>query len=219
MGLNSLGVIPAAGKANRFNGLYKELLPCKEGVSFLSKTYALLREHCDAVVLVTNEEKIAAHARDLGSNVLYLIQWRGRNFIGTDIMGAIYQALTIPAKRYYFAMPDTVVPQTTFYLADPNSDFQLGVFETHITERFGVLEDGFVMDKRPNLPLPAKAWGVLVWSYKVRDLWLEARPENYTEAINMAIKKFGYTTFDLEHYYDIAFFDDYMKYLLKESNE
>ena len=217
--MTRLGIIPAAGKAYRFNGVYKELLPCEEGTTFLRRTYSLLRQYCDAVVLVTNEEKICAHARELGSMVIYMLQPRGKNTIGEDIMGAIYQAMTLEAERYYFAMPDTYLPQTAFYNTDSNVDFQMGVFETYNTERFGILQDDVVLNKRPGLSLPAKAWGVLIWSERVRRFWLEGGPTSYTEAFNLAIKRYGYSTFDLEYYYDIASFEDYKKYLKKENNE
>ena len=116
-------------------------------------------------------------------------------------------------------MPDTAVPQNAFDNVDPHNDFQMGLFETFETARYGVLQDDVVLNKKPNLPLPAKAWGLLVWSERVRRFWLEGGPTNYTEAFNLAIKRYGYSTFDLEYYHDIATFDDYRKYLQKENDE
>lgn len=198
-----LGVIPAAGKAERFGGVMKELLPARDGVSFLR--HAADRLPVDKVLIVTTPEKIGAHAREV-PEALFTIQ-RTK----ADIWGAMLESTYIPANYYYFTMPDTYMPEDAFYNA-PDCDFALGVFETNTPERFGVLCGDIVVNKQP-CAVPAVAWGALVWSARVVKFWYQIKPETYTHAINLAINKFGLETWDIGQYHDNASMRDYMEFL------
>lgn len=201
----SIGIIPAAGKAQRFGGVLKELLPACDGLSFLR--HAVVRLPVDEVIIVTNADKIEDHAREIGSSATYAIQ-SGNN----DIWSAIDTAIHIPASRYLLTFPDTLIPDDVF-AGDPGDDFVMGVFQTMIPGRFGVLSDRGVINKDASLPIPATAWGVLGWSGRVVDYWLQTTPASYTDAINLAIKAFGYGTFPLAYYCDMATVQDYQDYL------
>jgi hypothetical protein len=205
----SVGIIPAAGRAVRFGGLMKELLPIGGGLSLLSHTCDLLERHCDEVIVITRPEKIAAHAGELSTRARYAVQGQG-----SDIWAAILTGLQTPADRYYFAMPDTYLEMPDVL---PESNFVMGTFETCLPERFGVLVGNRVINKQAGLPIPALAWGFLSWSQEVRDYWLSEEISEYTQAINRAISAFGCTTFALGCYYDMAAFEDYAAFLMERT--
>ena len=202
----SVGIIPAAGKAQRFGGIHKELLPLKSS-SLVEEAIARV-EHTDAVVLVTNTDKIRNHAQLLGDRVTYLVQ-----SMGGDIWGAILTAIrAMPAKRYYFTMPDTYMPRESLR-KPPTGDFGMWTFQTNTPERFGCIVDGFVRNKETGLQTPALAWGALTWTDAVRDLWLEREIPTYTDAFNLALGAFPSGTAKLGFYHDVSCLMDYLELL------
>jgi hypothetical protein len=204
--MRTLGIVPAAGKAKRFGGIMKECLPDRNGIALIKRTVAQLYQFCDDVVVISNAKKISEHARVLGTECTYRIQGPT-----SDIWGAISEGIKIPADRYWFQMPDTIVQYGLLLHDDPK--FAMGVFDTDKPERFGCLQDGWVLDKSDQVESPAKAWGVLRWKREVVDLWNEEGPIDYTDAINMAIGMFDYETFELKSYNDMASVQDYLEYL------
>ncbi len=202
-----VGILPAAGKAQRFGGTLKELLPTKDGKSFLR--HALDRLPVDLKVIVTTPEKLPFHAAEV-KDAAFLFQQGERDF-----WSAIETALQVRADRYYFTMPDTYTSEAAFMKAYED-DFVLGTFKTRQPERFGVLSDGKIINKAIGLPKPSIAWGVLQWSSKVADFWRVEHPLNYTDAINMAMEKFGYRTYDIGLYIDNASLHEYLAYLIGE---
>ena len=194
-----VGIIPAAGKAQRFGGTLKELLPLPDGRSFLRA--AVHRLPVDLVVIVTNKEKIQEHAREIGGDAVYMVQR------GDDIMGAIMTALDVRADRYYFTMPDTVTDTDNI----PDAHFCMGYFMTDKPERFGCIVNGHVINKAAEVITPAHAWGTLTFDALVADLWRERQPQDYTTAINMAIHEFGYVLHPLNYYNDNASIQDYLE--------
>ena len=210
MAFNRLGIIPAAGKARRFGGVLKELLPLPNGVSFIAEAVLRLRNYCDDIVVVTSEEKIRDHAKELGGNVFYAIQEDDR-----DIYGAMVTGMQFEADHYLFTMPDTYMPRNSFsgYKDEP---FAMGMHKTMIPERFGCFYKGSVINKDKDIPTPAIAWGVLAWSRIVRDYWLVSDLQNYTDAINEAGYEFSFNTFELGFYHDNASIEDYMQLLRKD---
>ena len=203
-----LGIIPAAGKAIRFGGVLKELLPLPNGSSFLRECYNRLKPYCTDVLVITTDDKIQRHAAELGRDVIYIVQ-RYDN----DIWGAIKTALDIPAGNYLFSMPDTYLDRYTFSNYR-DSDFGMGLFDTNYPERFGCLMGGEIVNKMSGLPTPAKAWGVLAWSRAVADYWLKYPQPDYTFAINAAIINFVYTQWRIAVYYDNASITDYVEILI-----
>jgi hypothetical protein len=77
------------------------------------------------------------------------------------------------------------------------------------------LVNGRVENKNPHLQHPRQAWGNLVWSSRCVALWRKVQPQSYTEAINMAIAEYGLHTWELDHYYDMASFEDYREWLIR----
>jgi len=210
-----LGIIPAAGKANRFGGVLKEMLPVYDGVTLIRRTLTALHNGgCDACVLITNREKLQAHAQHLEDwQVYYAVQFGGR-----DIWSAIVETLPIHGKVNLFAMPDTYYPADIF-TDFMTGDFTMGAFETTAPERFGVILENGIVNKQEMPAGTYQAWGVLGWTDKVAKLWIDHidHIETYTQALNMAIAEFGYHVKPMEYYYDLAAWSDYQQFIRKES--
>src|SRR3990167_11355542 len=127
-----LGIIPAGGRADRFGGVFKELLPAGEA-TLLSRTLGVLRAGAaNPIVVLTMPDKAAAHMRSLdGLHGVCLMQSH------EVLFKSILRACEIHAPWYLFAMPDTLLPEETFY-RKLEGDFMLGLFKTSEPERFGV---------------------------------------------------------------------------------
>jgi hypothetical protein len=127
------------------------------------------------------------------------------------------ESFSYDADKYLFAMPDTYIPIDIFqnFL---QGDFTLGLFETLRPKRFGVLLDDEVVNKAELPVRKYQAWGVLGWTRKVVKYWQE-NAENihdYTKAINVAMRKFGFTTKPMAYYYDLASWADYRDFITGE---
>ena len=109
-------------------------------------------------------------------------------------------------------IPDTFVSARTFPVP-LGGEFGLGVFRTEEPERFGVLRGGEIVNKQPS-DEPGLAWGVLAWSKLVAAHWRNHVYADYTQAINDAIKTFGYTLWELDYYFDIGSMSHYAEFLL-----
>ena len=207
--MTSIGIIPAAGKAQRFGGILKELLPIGY-ISLMENAITNIEYTCDNIVVVTTPDKIREHALELSNfeNIFYVLQYDRR-----DAWGAILACLQFEADRYCYCYPDVYMPEGVYF---GHSNFTISLFDTDKPERFGCLVDGEIRDKDGTLPAPQKAYGALSWSRDVRNFWLhfDAQIETHTQAFNMAINQFGYETNTIDEYHDIASWEDY-KELIK----
>lgn len=203
MATRRLGIIPAAGSANRFGGVIKELLPVAKDMAVIDYTIQAMKQGgANAIVVVTSGRKIGPLSEHRPS-LLYTLQVEAR-----DIWGAILAGMRYEADEYLFAMPDTVVPYDAF---DRNmtADFELGTFWTDQPERFGMIRHDGIHNKRPGEA--GAAWGVLMWRKKVRDYWIEYDHDiqNYTNAFNMAMSIYSWKAYELSGYNDISNFEEY----------
>lgn len=199
-----IGIVPAAGKAERFGGILKELLPAHNGKSFLC--HAINRLPVDMIVLITNPIKVRQHMIDIGQDAVYVMQK------GDGLWGAILTALEFDADEYYFTMPDTMISDKAFNKA-PEGHLVFGTFETGQPERFGCIVDEKIIDKPEGLEGNQKAWGIFRFSYEVADLWREVKLEDYTAALNLAIDLYGLKTWDIGKYHDNANIQEYLYYM------
>jgi hypothetical protein len=207
--MKTLGIVPAAGKAKRFGGIMKECLPARDGSPLITHAFSHMLIICEEVVIISTPEKIAEHTRVVGGRPLYKIQSNYAN----DIWGAMLAGMSIEANRYWMTFPDTAVKFKDYNELIVASDpFIMCTFETDMPERFGCLQDGWIVDKSEDIA-PATAWGVLSWTKVIADLWQIECPKTYTEAINMAIGEFGYSSYPLKSYHDMATIEDYRRYL------
>lgn len=204
--IERLGIIPAAGKANRFDGILKEMLPLHDCVTPLKHSLnAMQAAKADAVLLITNREKLMTHANHLHQwRVYYAVQLEH-----SDIWGAICESLPIHGRMNYFAMPDTYYPVNVF--GGCVDHFCINWFETNMPERFGVLTEQGIINKMALGTGKYKAWGTLAWSSEVAQFWMRNidRIKDYTTAFNMAIDTFGFSLKKMDFYYDMATMDDY----------
>ena len=206
-----LGIVPAAGKADRWGGYPKELLPISNDHTFMSRAVnSMLLCGCDLVMVVTSPAKIHLHAYHLRNwkNVLFSIQQ------GDEMWSAMMTAMVTPADEYFFMMPDTYLPQKPF----PQSletDLEVGVFLTEQPERFGVFRGKEIVNKQIS-ETPGLAWGALAWKKSVAEFWRSASFSDYTDAINGAIKEFGIGQWHLAYYYDIGNMDHYSEFLIDQ---
>jgi dTDP-glucose pyrophosphorylase len=226
-----VGIVPAAGRAERWGGMMKELMPLRHGRAIIDHTIDVMFGAVDHIVVVTSMEKLPALAAHVsqhhggGPSVSFTIQ---HPIDGPDILGAIVAGCETDADRYMFAMPDTVYNPTAFDHY-PNYPFAMGMFETTMPERFGVLttvEDNngkrwrAVVNKRPAHEWPTAppyhAWGVLTWTRECVEAWRNLCPETYTDAINQAIHWFGANTWQIDGYYDFASHAAYLEYFLPQ---
>ena len=193
-----IGVIPAAGKAIRFGRIPKELLPLPDGRALIDHAVDRL-QFCDRIVLVTSDEKLPFHQAIAGDRVTIVCQE------GNEMFGAWMTACSLyKGDRYYMTMPDTYIDGSAFEGCPEAIEFALGLFDTYEPHRFGVLAEGGVRDKWDNAPVPAKAWGALMWSRKVYEEWAaDKRLWDYTKAINNALH-YGLNTWNIGKYFDCA---------------
>jgi dTDP-glucose pyrophosphorylase len=214
--MSKVGIIPAAGRAERWGGIVKELLPVGEGDRLIDQALnAFLLAGVDRIVVVTNAEKIghlASYLQDREFPIHYILQ-RGDN----DIWSAIETSFDLAGDLNLFAMPDTIIPSTTFYPVlnnQENADFFAGTFTTRRPERFGVFHEGAIVNKDPDLPAGAyDAWGVLAWSKRVVEFWQRKIWSDYTTGLNAAYQYFPVHIFGLDFYFDMASWADYQAFV------
>lgn len=206
---SKVGIIPAAGKASRFNGNFKELLPAPDGRPLIAHAVERL-SFCDEVFVVTSLEKYPIHKMALGESVHYVPQ------TGHELWGAMRSGYRAVDSAFYFmTMPDTYTSPDAFKPCLSTihlSDFGMGLFTTNEPQRFGTVHNGYVCDKNPNVPVPARAWGVLAWSQKTACLWESLVLENYTRAINYGLG-INYCVWSIPYYYDCGDIDSYIDFL------
>lgn len=201
----AVGIIPAAGKAERFGGILKECLPASDGISLINHAANKLRDICDFIIVITNKDKIQNHMQDL-KNVVFIEQNNNLN-----LLGAVQTALQIKADRYYFTMPDTFTEKNIFSHISLAEDLTIGIFQTYKPERFGCLVDGIIVDKKINDAIPAIAWGALSWSRHACAGF--CNQINFTNALNFIIKNYSYSMWNINNYYDMATIKDYMEFI------
>ena len=202
-----IGIVPAAGKAERFGGLLKELLPW-EGGSLLANTVTILQQHCANVIVLTRPEKIMQHAQALdGYGVTFVMQE------GDNLLSGL-KSISWDSDYYLFAMPDTIFPFDAFPQGWSKDRFLVGLFDTTEGHRFGVFVNGKIIDKNPqSRGRELQAWGLLGWPHSAMKILRETYVKNHTDAFDLAIELTGFETFMMAYYHDIADFDSYRRAL------
>src|SRR5690242_18011660 len=132
-----MGVIPAAGKAERFSGIYKETLPIRSGnMTCLQNAISIAVQYgADNIVVVTTPEKVSMHSHVLRNQevpISFVLQHN------EELWGAI-QSTFFRYEDSLLVMPDTVFDPVEAIYKD--MEFQLGVFTTGHPERYSVLKD------------------------------------------------------------------------------
>lgn len=210
----TIGIIPAGGKAERFKGLSKELLPVSPNDCALSRCVKSMKMgEADAIVIASNQERLLEHELVAVQNKNVVVRVQANGFQGLwEVLAVIGESTE--ADWYYFAMPDTVYPADVF-MRQKNNDVSCGVFQTNKPERFGVVSEGKILDKPQGLTGTHLAWGVWTWSGAAMGVLAKAAREtqDHTAALNVMISQFPVEAFLLPYYYDFASFEDYTEFL------
>lgn len=214
---HTIGIIPAGGKAERFKGLAKELLPVSNEDCALSRCVKSMQMGlADEIYIASRQDRVAEHYRvteKIGNIVLSAVGYRGLwEFVATVGEKA-------KADWYYFAMPDTVYPVNVF-MREKTKDVACGMFRTSQPHRFGVVSEGKIIDKPEGMTDMAIAWGLWIWSAAAMEVLTQAcrETQDHTAALNVLIGKFGteIDAFLMPYYYDFATFEDYTEFLCSQ---
>lgn len=204
-------LLPAAGRATRFGGIIKELLPIDEsGMTLLENAAFTGARHfqIDNIVVVTNEFKERYHRQVLERSPVDMVPIQYIRQTGVELWGAIRDALD-PDQDTVLLLPDTVIKL-------PNGrqglekDLMIGVFLTEEPERFSTVSEGKIRTKVPN---GVFAWGAMYWSAKVSRMLLDKGRGHYDEAFNEVIGQLGYKTFPIYEYNDLGSMAYYIRYI------
>jgi hypothetical protein len=131
----------------------------------------------------------------------------------------MYRFLPIATERTVMIMPDTIVE---FHNWVPGSaDFELGLFDTAMPERFSVYINDLLVKKPVSYPRGTyKAWGAVSWSAQISRDWLtlyhlrHSEPaDEYNEAFMRAMKEYKTNFFDIQFYRDFADWRDYYAFV------
>jgi hypothetical protein len=213
-------IIPSAGKATRFGGLLKELLPLNATDTPLKRAIdnAVIGMDADEVVIITNKNKLWEHINYISCNIPFHlpIQYVPQVY-DRDLLGAILTGIS-PYTDGGLVLPDTVTMVNAHNITAPLS---FGTFLTLEPNRFSVLADKTIYTKQASMPvknenpLGYKAWGAVMWSKEVAEYWIEHsdKYEHYDDMFRDAMNRWGYATFDLPYYYDLGSFESYLQYL------
>jgi hypothetical protein len=219
--MSKVGIIPAAGKAERWGGVIKELLPTGHDERLIDTAImAMAFGGADRIIVVTSSEKIGPLAQYLDHRydqlpIHYILQ-RGDN----DIWSAIETSFDLAGDLNLFAMPDTIIPLASFLQPVNEFDFTFGTFKTRQPERFGVFHEGEIVNKDPGLPAGTyDAWGVLAWSKRVVEFWQRKIWSDYTTGLNSAYQYFPAHIFGLDFYFDMASWADYQAFVASIGTE
>lgn len=205
-------IIPAGGKATRFGGTLKELLPINATDTPLLRALqnAVIGFDADEVLVISSLDKIKEHAYYVGRNMAHAAPFIRYSITTSD---NLWEALddVMPLHDGGIVLADTVTFVEPQQITAP---LVFGVFKTFQPERFSVIRNDTIITKQPMLNAGhSLAWGVVLWSKEVVDYWRKHQYETYDDAFRDAMRVFGYATFDLPYYYDLGSFEAYVEFL------
>lgn len=225
-------IIPAAGKAQRFNGIIKELAPLPHNRTPLGNALELaLQSHASDITILTSPAKYWLHSEFVGLFVkehniargtMHLLMQRDYTH---DLWSGIQQALLFNyglssrfGKNTYrsggLILPDTITDFNPMYAEKEYNGLTLGLFDTTEPYRFSLFENGKIITKPTDKNAGTyKAWGVVLWNSFAAKILAELQtPTTYDQAFQHVIDAMGYDTFPLDYYYDLASIDKYIEY-------
>ena len=205
-----LGIIPAGGKAIRWEGYPKELLAIGSAWTLLDRHILLqTRALADHVVIASSEEKKVLHE--------WWIEHRGWPDVSVEVAPSVMDSIKVAiaagneaTNRYLFSMPDTYTDLPLF----PESidkPLVLGIFNAEHSDRYGMLRNGAILDKQEGLP--GKAWGAFMFKEEVAQYWMENEFQDHTHMLNVAMENFEWETWDIDLYFDVESFQTYLNLL------
>ncbi len=202
-------IIPAAGKATRFNGLLKELLPVgKDETPLLLAVKRALSITGQAIIITTEEKKpfhkaaLQAYDRD----IYYIID----RCPSGNLWNSVRLGLE-PSKDSGLILPDTVLNYSDEI---PDAPLAFGVFQTDEAYRFSCLNRELnQFETKPKDRRFGIAWGMVVWDAYVSDELVKSICSTADDNFNWLMRLVNWETFILSEYHDLASFEYYKKWL------
>ncbi len=215
-------IIPAAGKATRFNGIHKELAPLPNGNTSLSHALDLARASAAIdIIVLTHSSKWWLHSefirlyekqRNIKPGLIRLVMQQDYTY---DLWSAIIQGLYMQPdlKAGGLILPDTITDFNPEYAQTSHDGLSFGVFDTHEPQRFSIIQDEQIITKPDYLPEGIyKAWGVVLWSAIAQRRLRELSITRYDDAFQQVMDRLGHETFPLDYYYDLGTYAAYVDY-------
>lgn len=216
-------IIPAAGKATRFNGIHKELAPLPNGHTSLGHALDLaLNSAAIDILILTHSSKWWLHhefiklyekQRGIKPGLIRLEMQRDYTY---DLWSAIIQGLHMmpELKPGGLILPDTITDFNPEYAQTSHDGLSFGVFDTTEPHRFSIIENDEIITKPDYKPEGIyKAWGIVLWSAIAHKRLLEIDVTRYDDAFQQVMDRLGHETFPLEYYYDLGSVDKYIEYI------
>ena len=204
-----IGIIPAGGKATRWNSFPKELASIGATWTLLDRVLLLhTRALADRVIIMSSDEKRPLHQWWVNDHK----KWPNVSVMAAEsVAGAIKLAIDSNGEAdWLFSMPDTYTDNPLFP-EELDKPLMLGVFQTERPERFGMLRDGQIVDKQPGGP--GIAWGAFMFNKDVASFWRDNTFLDHTHMLNRALEEFEWSTWEIKLYHDVASFQDYLELL------
>ncbi len=222
-------LIPAGGLAERFGGIYKELLPIEEGDFLLKRAIdqAINVFQASEIVLLSNMEKITTHA---GFIKRYFPDLKVTYKVSSDwdnLWYAIYDTLCITDDTVlilpdvYMKMPDNFYPWGHMATAP----ITFGQFETNDMSQYSSFDSstGVIRTKDPALKdVVGYSWGTVYWTPMISNYWKthpEMRDWTYDQAFQSAMDIYGHQRFQIDEYYDLGTWERYEAFINRDQPE
>ncbi len=212
-----LTIVPAGGRAERFDGIYKELLPIGKSEFLLSD--AIRRGHelgSERALVISNAEKLPTHARFLARHAAgYDVNLVVRAEADDHLWAALRRQIPV-SDACLLVLPDTT--WSTRAAIPAGVDLAFGTFDTDEPHRFSLVHDGRILTKPQGLSGTWSAWGCVYWSAEVARFWEREQRRSgeyaeYDRAFEAAMREFTWGTFPIEDYCDLGHWDAYVDYL------
>ncbi len=212
-----LTILPAGGRAERFDGIYKELLPIGEG-DFLLSAAIRRASHlgADRALVISNADKLSTHTKFLARHAApYSVDLQMRDERDEDLWAAMWRVMP-RTDAGFLVLPDTTWRCTGRIPEDAHLAF--GIFSTDEPYRFSLVHEGRILTKPNGLTGTWQAWGCVYWSAEVAAYWdreqkLRGMYPHYDRAFEAAMQEFGYGTFGLDDYHDLGTWNAYSAYV------
>lgn len=178
----TIGILPCAGKAERFNGLYKWQLPVSDATLMEHHCNQMIQAGCDQVCVGANPENFW----QLQNQVMVRVYQAFQHETMTQTVMSLQPLLTIFKEMFHdedgmvlFGMPDTYIHMegnpyeglVNILENSPNLDLLVGCWQPRPNQwqqgGMVVFEQGdciqAVIDKPEAYPEHSYIWGVMAW--------------------------------------------------------
>jgi hypothetical protein len=210
-------IVAASGKAERFGGIFKELLPAMNGKSFLEINLEKSVNNFYRTTLVTNKEKIYAHA-----DLIIKRNWSDKvRIVVRDINdGELLRAVQLGQDEFVsnncLILADTYYEYLDYILFLNTYKIVFGLFKIDKTERFSTLDiknKKLFTKEKTQFP----AWGFIGWGRKTgfRMDFTNANYDNIDGFFQREIEReeCQLETFQLKNYFDIGTPERYAEFV------